>query len=179
MGGDEFGVLAEVQGSRGAGLLATKLARVLNESFAVGGRSVAQAASVGVALLSTVEGDLEVFTRAADSAMYAAKAHGRQQVRFHTEDMERELRDRLRLEELLAGALGRDELAAHYQPIFSLRRDCCTGYEALMRWTCPELQLDVVAEGVETRAQLDFLKGSDCARAQGYFLGRPVAESDL
>lgn len=37
------------------------------------------------------------------------------------------------------------------------------------------LQLRVVAEGVETRAQADFLINSGCDCLQGYLLGRPVA----
>ena len=36
------------------------------------------------------------------------------------------------------------------------------------------LKLDVVAEGVETEAQLTLLRGMGCDRAQGYLLGRPA-----
>lgn len=35
------------------------------------------------------------------------------------------------------------------------------------------LNLEVVAEGVETRAQLDFLTGLGCTTVQGYLIGRP------
>jgi diguanylate cyclase (GGDEF)-like protein/PAS domain S-box-containing protein len=35
----------------------------------------------------------------------------------------------------------------------------------------------VIAEGVETRAQHDYLVGLGCDQAQGYFYGRPAAES--
>ncbi len=35
------------------------------------------------------------------------------------------------------------------------------------------LNLKVVAEGLETQAQLDFLKALDCDEGQGYFFGRP------
>ena len=35
------------------------------------------------------------------------------------------------------------------------------------------LNLEVVAEGVETRAQLDFLTGNGCTTVQGYLIGRP------
>ncbi len=35
------------------------------------------------------------------------------------------------------------------------------------------LNLPVLAEGVETQAQLDFLEGEGCSEIQGYLLGRP------
>jgi EAL domain-containing protein (putative c-di-GMP-specific phosphodiesterase class I) len=37
-----------------------------------------------------------------------------------------------------------------------------------------ELGIDVIAEGVETEAQLQMLIDLDCPRAQGYLLGRPM-----
>jgi EAL domain-containing protein (putative c-di-GMP-specific phosphodiesterase class I) len=37
----------------------------------------------------------------------------------------------------------------------------------------------VVAEGIETQRQLDFLKTHRCAEGQGYFFGRPVAAEEF
>jgi EAL domain-containing protein (putative c-di-GMP-specific phosphodiesterase class I) len=42
-----------------------------------------------------------------------------------------------------------------------------------------KLRLSVVAEGVETDAQLRFLRALDCEQAQGFLLGRPMAPADL
>lgn len=41
------------------------------------------------------------------------------------------------------------------------------------------LHMGVVAEGVETAAQLDFLKNQGCPEAQGYYFGRPVAHGGI
>jgi diguanylate cyclase (GGDEF)-like protein len=41
------------------------------------------------------------------------------------------------------------------------------------------LRLDVIAEGAETAAQVDFLEGLDCRFLQGYFFSRPMAIDQL
>jgi diguanylate cyclase (GGDEF)-like protein len=39
---------------------------------------------------------------------------------------------------------------------------------------CKELKLDVIAEGIETQEQLDFLLAHGCIHGQGYLLARPL-----
>ena len=39
--------------------------------------------------------------------------------------------------------------------------------------------LKVLAEGVETQRQLDFLKSIDCDEIQGYFFSRPVEADEV
>jgi EAL domain-containing protein (putative c-di-GMP-specific phosphodiesterase class I) len=41
------------------------------------------------------------------------------------------------------------------------------------------LKLNTVAEGVETVAQLDFLREHGCRTAQGYYFGRPSPAADI
>jgi EAL domain-containing protein (putative c-di-GMP-specific phosphodiesterase class I) len=36
------------------------------------------------------------------------------------------------------------------------------------------LKAPVIAEGIETRAHLDFMRNEACDETQGYFLGRPM-----
>jgi diguanylate cyclase (GGDEF)-like protein/PAS domain S-box-containing protein len=38
-----------------------------------------------------------------------------------------------------------------------------------------QLKISVLAEGVETEAQMDFLRGAGCDDAQGYYTGRPMS----
>ena len=39
--------------------------------------------------------------------------------------------------------------------------------------------IEVVAEGVETKEQLDYLKGISCDYIQGYYFSRPLPEQDF
>ncbi len=41
------------------------------------------------------------------------------------------------------------------------------------------LELKVVAEGVETQAQADFLKAHGCDEMQGYLISRPVPPEEF
>jgi EAL domain-containing protein (putative c-di-GMP-specific phosphodiesterase class I) len=42
-----------------------------------------------------------------------------------------------------------------------------------------QMNLDVIAEGVETAAQLDILRQSGCSLIQGFLLSRPLSLADL
>jgi EAL domain-containing protein (putative c-di-GMP-specific phosphodiesterase class I) len=42
-----------------------------------------------------------------------------------------------------------------------------------------ELNKDVIAEGVETKEQADYLKGVNCKNAQGYLFDKPLVRDDF
>jgi EAL domain-containing protein (putative c-di-GMP-specific phosphodiesterase class I) len=44
---------------------------------------------------------------------------------------------------------------------------------------CRELDLDIVAEGVESTSQLEFLRERGCYVIQGYLFSRPVTAGEL
>ena len=41
------------------------------------------------------------------------------------------------------------------------------------------LKMSVIAEGVETEAQLDYLRQAGCDEMQGYLFSRPVSASEI
>lgn len=51
-------------------------------------------------------------------------------------------------------------------------------YEASLA-LAKQLDMDIVAEGVEDQADWDFLRRTGCHLAQGYFIGRPMPAGDL
>jgi diguanylate cyclase (GGDEF)-like protein/PAS domain S-box-containing protein len=136
LGGDEFAVVQSGgQQPDHAGLLAQRVLEALAEPFALGQDTVRISASVGVALFPTDAADPESLVKNADMALYRAKAEGRGTARFYEAAMDEALRRRRQLEADLRQAIGRGELAVHYQPLADLGSGKILGFEALLRWT--------------------------------------------
>ncbi len=135
LGGDEFlVVMTDLAHPEDAGVLAGKLLSLLAEPVDVGGRRVTVSASIGVAVFPQDGGDRGTLMMAADSAMYAAKAHGRNHVSFYTRALASRARRRLDVEQGLRRSLERGEMALHFQPIVGLEDGRLVAAEALLRW---------------------------------------------
>lgn len=70
--------------------------------------------------------------------MYRAKAKGRDNYQFFSNEMNVELTRQLELEGELRQALQRNEFELYYQPQIDLNGNKLIGYEALLRWNHPQ-----------------------------------------
>ncbi|GIE93096.1 putative bifunctional diguanylate cyclase/phosphodiesterase [Paractinoplanes rishiriensis] len=139
IGGDEFVIaLASPSHLRLAESLADRLLVELARPFRLSVGDVVISASIGVARSIGGAHALELI-RDADTAMYKAKGSGRNAYALFDTSLRDQVRDRVKLEQALRGALERDELAVHFQPIVDIESDELDGFEALMRWHSPEL----------------------------------------
>ncbi len=141
LGGDEFTVVLEdVEGVS----VVEKMARDILLAFAspleVDDRhDVSITPSLGISLYpdhALVPTDLLKF---ADTAMYQAKAEGRNTYQIYNEAMDAESRHRASIISSLRKAMDRGEFSLVYQPRMSLSDGSITGVEALLRWSSPEL----------------------------------------
>jgi EAL domain-containing protein (putative c-di-GMP-specific phosphodiesterase class I) len=82
--------------------------------------------------------DLDNMIRNADAAMYRAKALGRNNFQFYTDDLNANAEERLWLETELRQALERNQFELVYQPKLDLQSNRISGVEALLRWRSPE-----------------------------------------
>ncbi|HMG47349.1 MAG TPA: EAL domain-containing protein [Allosphingosinicella sp.] len=140
LGGDEFAIVQQGGSQPGhAGLLSERIAGALGEPFAVGGQTARISASTGVAVFPANAGNPLDLVRNADMALYRAKAEGRGLTRFYEAAMDEALRQRRQLEADLRLALANGDLKLHYQPLADLDGGTIIGFEALLRWTHPEL----------------------------------------
>jgi diguanylate cyclase (GGDEF)-like protein/PAS domain S-box-containing protein len=142
VGGDEFVVLLAHLGddvrlaTHSALLVAEKIRRAITEPAELDGQYYDSSASIGVTLLSHPNQSVHDLLREADTAMYRAKADGRNRVSFFEATMQAEVERRLTLERDLAAALENGELSMHWQ----LQVDAAgkpVGAELLMRWLRP------------------------------------------
>jgi predicted signal transduction protein with EAL and GGDEF domain len=76
--------------------------------------------------------------KAADMALYGAKADGRGTYRFFEPAMDKRMKERRELEIALRQALAAGEFELHYQPLVNVDDRRITGCEALLRWNHPE-----------------------------------------
>jgi diguanylate cyclase (GGDEF)-like protein/PAS domain S-box-containing protein len=138
-GGDEFLYLAEnISTIEEAENLARRLLGVLVEPLELVGTRIDQQASLGVAVWGKNSPDAIEIVRHADVALYVAKGEGKGKYAVFNEGMDHRATGHISLEEELRGALEKNQLSMHYQPIVNLSSRELVGFEALMRWRHPE-----------------------------------------
>lgn len=139
LGGDEFTVvLNQVENAEAVSKVAQRLLTALLAPVEIDGHELVITPSIGIALAPNDAEDLEGLLKAADTAMFHAKARGKNTFVFYTSDMDAAGVERLQLETDLRKALDRNELLFHYQPQVDTRTGTVVGVEALLRWQHPE-----------------------------------------
>jgi diguanylate cyclase (GGDEF)-like protein len=140
LGGDEFAVLApHLVGPDAAASIALRIAEQLKEPILAHGGRHRVGTAIGISLIPQDGHDQAEVLRKADIALYRAKAQGGAALRFFEEHMDEAIRERDLIERELREAVSRGEVVSHYQPLVDLESGQIIGFEALARWTHPEL----------------------------------------
>lgn len=136
LGGDEFAIL-QAHGNQPAAAadLAKRIIELVGRTYLIRGHSVLVGASAGVALASSDGRSAEDLIKNADLALFKAKCAGRGTAVFFTDEMDREIQTRRKLEIDLRRALALQEFSLAYQPQFQIDGTKLIGFEALLRWS--------------------------------------------
>lgn len=161
LSGDEFVLVLVNQPSLRFTLrMIERLRQGLTQPVSFMHKEIEVGASLGVAVyphdgLTSVD-----LVRSADVAMYHAKATGRNEIYFFSNDMKSTTEARQQLDAGMSHAIERGELFMLYQPCIDARSGKVTCFEALLRWRHPEqgvlLPSSFLAEAEENGRIVEF-----------------------
>jgi diguanylate cyclase (GGDEF)-like protein len=139
LAGDEFTLFfPEIVSAEDVERIARRIAVSISEPFELYGHSVDIGASIGVAMCPDHGTTVESLMRAADIAMYRAKALGGGQHCLFDDELAAEHQRKIDTEKSLTEACQRGEFMLAFQPQLSLVTGNLVGTEALLRWNHPK-----------------------------------------
>jgi diguanylate cyclase (GGDEF)-like protein len=174
LSGDEFVVLLhDIHGVDGAERVAAKVLEQFVPPFRLAQhREINVTASMGISLCPDNGKDVYAILNAADTAMYQAKASGRNTFKFFSHEMQQTALFHMQLANDLDKAMANNELHLHYQPMVGLASGDIDDVEALLRWTHPEHGM------LDTRMILDIAANANLlARVDDWVLETAVAQA--
>jgi len=140
IGGDEFAVvMPHIRDGAAIPRLASAIIDALSASYQVDHHILHVGASVGSALSPMDGRESETLIRSADLALYRAKDEGGGIHCAYEPQLHAQAEERRQLEQALREALEKDQLHVLYQPVVDAANGSVLGFEALVRWTHPEL----------------------------------------
>jgi diguanylate cyclase (GGDEF)-like protein len=140
LGGDEFAVVVrDASDSNRVDSLAQSIIDALSLPYEVDAHTLYIGASIGVAIGPRDGRTAEMLIRSADLALYRSKDAGGGTYHTYEPQLHVKAEERRVLEMALRQALEKGEMHLEYQPVVAAGTGSLTGFEALLRWTHPEL----------------------------------------
>ncbi|GAA3998763.1 hypothetical protein GCM10022279_23100 [Comamonas faecalis] len=133
-GGDEFLIaLGSIQDEQRISHIAAQVIAAMTAPLHTGGQELEISLSMGIAVWPDDGEDFDTLLQCADTALYQAKAAGRDTWRFYTPAMNEQALEQLQLRTLLRRALEQRQFVLYYQPQIDLASGALVGVEALVR----------------------------------------------
>jgi diguanylate cyclase (GGDEF)-like protein len=140
LGGDEFGIFACGQMTQADILaLGARLCAALKAPVRIGDAHATISCSAGFARYPQDAQDAQQLYERADFALYYGKQHHRGEAVLFSPDHETTMRLNARIDQCLRRANLEQEVRLEFQPLFDVDDRSIVSFEALARWTSPEL----------------------------------------
>ena len=181
-GGDEFVVFLEnMTGIEPVLVVVDRLHKNLSRPLLVEGHEVEVSVSMGVAFGLARDETAEALVDRADTAMYKAKAAGRNRFELYDDELRVAAEKRLHTERALRRAMHRGEMEVHFLPEFDLPTRSVIGAEALLRWRHPDAGLLPASEfiGLAEETGLLVKLGNEVLRRSCELVAGWLAKRDI
>ncbi len=158
VGGDEFAIIqTNIEQPLDTAALARRIGETVRAPYDLAGHIVDVDTSIGIAIAPNDGVEPDGLLKAADMALYGAKADGRGTYRFFEAAMDMRIKARRELEIALRQALAMGQFELHYQPIVNVEDRRVTGCEALLRWNHPERGMIPPAEFIPVAEEIGLI----------------------
>lgn len=138
-GGDEFSLMIEqIHGPDDAASVIQKVQEAIAPPVIVSGQEIYVTSSIGISLFPGDAVTAELLLRFADTALFQAKARGKNTHALYAHEMSRAAADRLWLSSELRHAIAKGDLTVAYQPQVDPSDGSVRGVEVLIRWSHPK-----------------------------------------
>lgn len=138
LGGDEFtALIVDIDQPTDIDQIAERILKLMRSPFTLVGREIRLSTSIGIAIYREDGEDAATLLRNADTAMYHAKAAGRDTYKFYSRELTDQAMERMSLERDLREAVDTQAFVLHYQPLVDVASGQVKAVEALIRWTRP------------------------------------------
>ncbi|KTD30599.1 EAL and GGDEF domain-containing protein [Legionella israelensis] len=135
LGGDEFMIILDnIQHPKDAEGIAKKCLKSCSEPIVIEANQLSVTASIGIAIYPDHGKDAKQLMRHADTAMYKAKADGKNNLQIYNNKMADMVINETYLKYELQNAIQKNELCLHYQPVIEVNNHTVIAAEALLRW---------------------------------------------
>jgi diguanylate cyclase (GGDEF)-like protein len=158
VGGDEFAIIQSgIEEPLDTAILARRIGEAVRAPYDIAGHAVVVDTSIGIAIAPNDGAEPDGLLKAADMALYGAKAEGRGTYRFFEAAMDLRMKARSELEIALRVALAAGQFELHYQPQVNVDDKRITGCEALLRWNHPERGMIPPAEFIPVAEEIGLI----------------------
>ncbi len=155
-GGDEFVVLIEeIDKPMDAGKIAQKIIHHARDIKHFDNNHVTL--SIGISLYPDDAGSVDRLLRNADTAMYAAKALGKNNCYFYKRELTEAIQQQTTIGNELRHALNNNELTLYFQPIYDKLGQKIESAEALIRWNHPQKGLQMPTDFIPVAEEIGLI----------------------
>ncbi|MCF6777024.1 EAL domain-containing protein [Thiotrichales bacterium 19X7-9] len=141
LGGDEFAIIVTHLNKASDALKTANLIKsVIDQNIEIDGHLIYTSFSMGIACYPSAGNTSKELMHNADIAMYHAKALGKNQICYFTDDLQDKYLAQLELETLIKEAVDQCAFELIYQPIFNLETKNPYGIEILLQCKHAKLQ---------------------------------------